>query len=111
MKIYKDKDLTEELDELIDLGIVDAGEIEEFEFWLLNDSPHELINLTYELKEIDRETKKVTDINSEEAKVLEAPKNLNPNESGKLLIEYAPLVSIEKGLRVKLQTKGKRLVD
>ena len=111
MKIYKDKDLQEELEEIIDLGIVDAGDVKTFEFWLLNDTPDELTKLTYELRKIDRETDKVTQEISEEAKVISAPEGLKPHASDSIIIEYAPKVSIATGLRVQLNTIGKRIVD
>ena len=111
MKIYKDKDLQEELEEIIDLGIVDAGDVKTFNFWLLNDTPYELVRFTYELKKIDRETDKVTQEISEEAKVIRAPEGFLPNTSNSIIIEYAPLVTMERGLKVSLQIRGKKLRD
>ena len=111
MKIFRDSELKDELEEIIDLGIVDAGDIKTFEFWLLNDTPDELTKLTYELRKIDRETNKVTKEISEEAKVLSAPEGLKSHDSGSIIIEYAPLVTIELGLKVSLKINGKKIVD
>ena len=113
MKLFKDKELTEELDmdEAIPLGIVDVGEIETFEFWIVNDSPHELVNLKYELKNINRVTKEVTEETSEESRVIEAPDKMLPYASDILIIEYAPSIDFELGLKVQLQTRGKSLRD
>lgn len=111
MKVYKDKNLQEELGEIIDLGIVDAGDVKTFEFWLLNDTPDELRRLTYELRKIDRETNKVTKEISEEARVISAPEVLFSNASDSIIIEYAPEVSIALGLKVSLQVIGKKIVD
>ncbi len=113
MKLFKDSELKKELDikKAIPLGIVDVGEVEAFEFWIVNDSPHEVINLKYELKNIDRETKEVTEVTSEESRVIEAPEKLLPYASDILIIEYAPSIDFELGLQVMLQMKGKSLRD
>ncbi len=113
MKLFKDSELKEELDinEAIPLGIVDVGEVEAFEFWVVNDSPHELVKLKYSLKNIDRETKEVTEETSEESRVIEAPEKLLPYASDILIIEYAPSIDFELGLKVQLQIKGKSLRD
>ena len=111
MKIFRDSELKDELEEIIDLGIVDAGDVKTFEFWLLNDTPDELTKLTYELRKIDRKIDEVTQEISEEAKVISAPEGLKSHASNSIIIEYAPLVTIERGLRVQLHFEGKRIVD
>ncbi len=115
MKLFKDKELTEEIDispnQPIPLGIVDSGEVEQFEFYVLNDSPHELIKLKYYLKKIDRKTGLVTEIVSEESTVIEAPETILPYASDIIIIEYAPLVTIELGLKVQLQIRAKEIRD
>ena len=110
--MFKDKNLTDEVENAeINLGIVDAGDVKTFNFWLLNDTPYELVRFTYELKKIDRETDKVTQEISEEAKVISAPEGLKSQASDSIIIEYAALVTIERGLRVQLHFDGKRIVD
>lgn len=112
MKIFRDSELTDEVENMeIKLGIVDVGDVKTFKFWLLNNSPDELTKLTYKLKKIDRETNEVTEKISEEARVISAPEGLLPNASDSMIIEYAPLISIERGLKVQFQARGKELRD
>ena len=112
MKIFRDKELTDEVENNeIKLGIIDVGDVKTFEFWLLNDTPDELTKLTYKLKKIDRKTNEVTQEISEEAKVISAPEGLKSQASDSIIIEYAALVTIERGLRVQLHFDGKRIVD
>ena len=113
MKLFKDKEMTEELDMnvAIPMGIVDAGEVEAFEYWLVNDEKWELIRLKYALKTIDRKTGLPTEETSTESKVLIAPDEMKVNIPYSLIIEYAPSVDIETGLRVQLQTRGSSLRD
>lgn len=95
MKIYKDVNLTQEISEdTLDLGTIMAGDTKIYEFYIYNDNPKgRLINLEYS-------------INSEEIQVVSSPKELNPKETGKLIINYSPVATIEEGLRAKIKIKG-----
>jgi len=95
MKIFKDNKLTLEV-ETLDLGIVSAGCIEKFEFFVKNDTSAELRDLKFAL-------------NHEEVKILEAPKDLNAGESKPLIVEWAPSVTLKQGLKACVLIKGDEL--
>jgi len=112
VRIYKDSEMRDEVEnKTMDLGIVDVGDTKEFEYWVLNDTKDELKFLKYVLRKIDRETGIVTDEISEEAYVVEAPEEMLPHDSSILIVSYTPEISIDEGLRVQLEIRGKRIVD
>lgn len=97
IKIFKDEALTNQvIDEVIDLGIVKAGETKRFTFWLLNDTKAEI-----------RELK--IDINHDEIKVLDVPKHIEPNSYSSFVIEWSPSITVEEGLRTPVRITAIRL--
>jgi len=94
MKIYKDKEMTEEIEnDTFELGIVPAGEIKRFTFWVYNDSPAHLKNLQFI-------------IGHDEVKILEAPIELIAQAIGELIIEWKPSITLKEGLKTPLRIKG-----
>lgn len=96
MKIYKDKNLTQEIKDKADFGIVPAGETKRFKFWVLNDSSAKLIGLVFVVEH-------------KELKIIEFPEELHSNSIGELLIEWSPSVTLKQGLRATLKVNGKEL--
>lgn len=95
MKIFSNKELTQEITGL-DLGIVEAGEIKEFTFYILNDS-------SAYLKELD------FNVEHQEVKIISAPKELPAQSNDKLIIKWSPSVTLKEGLKAQLRIKGKEL--
>lgn len=93
MKLYKDKDLKEELDSIEELGIGVAGETKRYTFYIHNDTKATVDNLRF-------------DIYHKEVKVIEAPKVLKPNETAPLTIEWKPSVTVKQGLKAELKIHG-----
>lgn len=97
MKIFKDKKLTQEIkDETFELGIVSAGEIKQFEFWVLNDSKAYLSKLDFI-------------VNHREVKIIEAPIELDPNIGAKLVLEWSPSITLKEGLSAPIRITGVEL--
>jgi len=94
IRIYIDKELTKEIqEETFDFGIVPAGEVKEFNFWVLNDSRANLRILNFI-------------IDHPEVEVVKAPTELKPKEIGKLILEWSPSVTLKQGLRATLKISG-----
>ena len=94
IRIYIDRDLTKEIqDKTFDLGIVPAGEVKKFEFWVLNDSRANLRILNFI-------------IDHPEVRVAKAPTELKPDEAGRLILEWSPSVTLKQGLRATLKISG-----
>ncbi len=97
MKIYKDKDLTEEIiGKEIDLGEVPAGETKRFNFWVLNDSKAYLRKLNFV-------------ISHSEVSIIEAPEELDKHGVGELILEWTPSVTLKEGLKAPLIIKGEEV--
>ena len=96
IKIFKDKQLKEDVTEELNLGIVEAGESKEFTFYAKNDYKADLINLNFSIEH-------------KEVKILEAPKTLQADEVGELKIKWTPSVTLEEGLKTKINIKGAAL--
>lgn len=92
MKIYKNKNLTEEVIEL-NLGIVEAGDSKIFTYYIKNDSDAELTNLNFS-------------VDHKEVKVIEFPNILSKQTSAELKIEWKPSITLKEGLHTKLLISG-----
>lgn len=93
MKIYKDPQLKEET-AVLDFGIVLAGEKKEYTFYILNDSFSAILqNLSFK-------------ISHPEIKIVESPKELGKQESGKITIEWVPTITLKAPLRTKMEIDG-----
>jgi len=95
MKIYKNKALTERVEKL-DLGTVLAGETKQYEFFLHNDSPANLVDLQFS-------------IDNKEASIVSFPSLLKSDEVGRLLIEWTPSVTVKSGLKTNLEIRGSEI--
>lgn len=98
MKLYKDKELTEEIkiDDLIDFGIVPAGESKQYTIWILNDSRAYLRKLEFIIEH-------------SEIEIIEAPTELSAQTIGELIIEWNPSITLKEGLKVSLRIKREEL--
>jgi hypothetical protein len=95
MKIYLDKNLEKEVQDL-EFGTVEAGEPQQFTFYLFNDSLGELVELEFSTSSL-------------EVKIISAPKEMKPRGIGEIVIEYSPNVILEQKLKAELIYKGKKL--
>lgn len=95
MKIFKDKELKEEIASL-DLGIVTAGGRKEYEFFVLNDSRAHLKNITFEVSHV-------------EVKVVAAPETLKEKEIGSLILAWSPSTTLKEGLKTVLRIQASEL--
>ena len=94
MKIYTDKQLTQEIvDNILDLGILFAGKTKQYKFWVFNDSKAFLQDLEFIA-------------NHREVKVIHAPITLDAHMSDELILEWTPSVTLKEGLKTILHVKG-----
>lgn len=92
MKIFKDKELTQEVLE-VDLGIVPAGETKEYIFYLLNDTAALLKDL-------------VTEIPNKEVTMIKSPVVMQPKESAELIFSWSPSITLKQGLKTVVSIAG-----
>jgi hypothetical protein len=92
MKIYKDSSLQHEV-QVLDLGIVEAGESRNFLFYVQNDLAAEVRELNFKVEH-------------KEVKVLDAPNILLSKEVGELKIQWNPSITLKEGLRAQLTISG-----
>ena len=97
MKIYADKELKKQVEEL-DFGIVLAGETKTFEFFLHNDTVAEVDEI-------------VPSVANAEVEILAYPKNLKAGESEKITFSWSPTLTVKKGLRALLDLKFFEIYD
>jgi len=95
MKIYKDKDLMEEIT-VLDLGIVNAGETEKFTFWIKNDSNAFLRQLEFSIEH-------------DEVEIISAPTQLSAQAVDELVVEWSPSITLKEGLKAQLRVRGEEL--
>jgi len=93
MKLFKDKDLKQELTNTLDLGTVLAGETKEYIYYVLNNTDSELTDLKFKIEK-------------EEVQVVEFPKELKKNEVGTLKIKWTPSITIKSGLQTIIKIDG-----
>lgn len=95
MKIYKNKDLTEQVERL-DLGTVLAGETKQYEFFVYNESPATVVDLQYSVE-------------NKEVAIVSFPVNLKPREVGSLILQWTPSVTVKSGLKTSLAIRGSEI--
>ena len=94
MKIYKNKDLTAEIkDNTLDFGIVPAGELKRFTYYVYNEKEAYLKNLKFEIKH-------------DEVRIAEYPTELKSKEIKRLIIEWKPSITLKSGLRAAFLVTG-----
>ena len=96
LKIYKDSSLKEEIVDTFDLGIVQAGDRKEYEYYVYNDSKAELKQLKFS-------------VTHKEVVVISYPDNLNAKQGAKLVIKWSPSLTLKEGLKTKLKVNGAEL--
>ena len=96
MKIFKDKTLTQELIEVLDFGILEAGNIKQYTFYILNDTLAHLKELEFIIEH-------------NELEIIKLPTELMPQTVGELIIEWKASVTLKEGLKAVLHVKGKEL--
>jgi len=96
MKIYKDPTMTEEVIDILDLGIVPAGESKEYTFHIYNDDTCTLVDLEFIVEH-------------KEVEVLNYPKMLNALALGELKIKWSPSITLKQGLKASLSISGNEL--
>ena len=97
MKIYKNSSLTEEIVSELDLGIVDAGKSQIYEYYIMNELSNDLVDLT------------VTTV-SNEVKILKYPTQLKARGSAPITLEWSPSMTIKKGLKTTLLFRASEIV-
>lgn len=91
MKIYKEKELKEEVTNL-DFGITLAGDTKEITFYLYNDSTADVVEI------------KPT-IDNAEVSVKDCPTNLGSKQSASIVFAWSPSVTLKQGLKTQLNLK------
>lgn len=92
MKIFKNKNLTEEVT-ILDLGILEAGNTKAFVFYVYNETMAEMKNLVFTVE-------------SSEVKIINAPKELTSKAIAELEINWHPSVTLKQGLKTRLNISG-----
>lgn len=92
MRIYKDKDLKEEAENL-DLGTLIAGESKNFIFYVYNE-------LNVDVEDLEFST------GNEEVYITSAPKKLDKQTASELHLTWTPSVTVKKALKTELRVKG-----
>jgi hypothetical protein len=88
MKLYKDENLTDPVEQVCWLAPTLAGESQEFTFYIQNELAVELIDCVFSF-------------DSSEITIKEYPKTLGPKEAKKLVISWNPSVDFKEGLKTK----------
>jgi hypothetical protein len=95
MKLYTDANLANQVTSL-DFGIVAAGETKEFVYYVSNDTKALLENIVFETIH-------------KEIKIVSSPAVLKSGEVGKLVLAWAPSITLKEGLRTVLKVKATEL--
>lgn len=97
MKLFADKEMTKEVEDL-DFGIVLAGTNKKVEFYLYNDSIADTVEL-------------VPVISNTEVDVITFPKSLKSKEVAKIEFSWTPSLTLKKGLKTTLDIKYYELYE
>lgn len=98
MKIYIDSELRQEIkNDTLDLGIVPAGEVKKFIYYVVNEKSNQVLE---KLKFI---------VKHHEVEVIEAPEKMLANSSHSLILQWSPSITLEEGLKVTLVITGIKL--
>jgi len=106
MKIYKNKELTQEVVDILDLDIVQAGDTKEKTYYILNDTSAKIVDLNFSLVLVD-----ATRITNDEVFIVEAPTKLVSKEVGELIVKWDASVELEQGIKIGLNITGRRLFE
>jgi len=97
MKIFKDQELKNEIIGELDLGVVDAGKFKIYDYFIVNETNNDLVDL------------KVSTI-SNELEVIKHPTQVNAHESSKITLKWTPSITIKKGLKASLLFKASEII-
>jgi len=92
MKLYKDKELTEE-EEVLDLGIVTAGDSKTYTYYLKNDTKQDLTDLKFSIPH-------------SEVEILRSPEKIEAWGVAEIVIKWSPSITLKKALLTELNIKG-----
>lgn len=104
MKLYKDKDLKEEItNNIFECGIVDIGTTKEYNIYISNTTEGLLQDILFRLEPIkEKYNKEESKIIKEECDILSYPKSMLINETGILKLSWSPSGEVKKGLHVQV---------
>lgn len=112
MKLFRDRDLKDQIFDCFSFGEVLAGETKEVTLWLLNDaSPKRtghLRDLHFKVHCLDPETDALID--EEKVEVVDAPKEMIPNAVAPITLSWTPSIVWEQYLKAKLTISGKKII-
>ena len=94
--ILLDKDGKEVSD--LRLGIVAAGTSKEFQYFIMNNSPAELVNIEMHLKH-------------KEIKVKKMPDTIPAEMRAEMIIEWSPSLTLKQGLKVDFNISGEEIYE
>jgi len=97
MKIYKDKGLTIEVDNELDLGIVDAGKSKTYKYYIVNETSNDLVDL-------------VVSTVSSELEIIQYPIQIKAHGSSEIILKWTPSITIKKGLKASLVFKASEII-
>ena len=97
MKVFKDPDFKEELNEL-NLGRVDAGFSKEFTFYLLNESGAKLENIKFL-------------INHPEISLVKVPSTMNESGKDTLILKWSPTITLKEALKTNFTIEQEELYE
>lgn len=92
MKIYKNKNLTDEVTEL-DLGILEAGQTQKYTYYVYNEDKSILKNLKFDIEHV-------------EVSIIKSPQILKYGDISELVVEWKANISVKKGVKAKLTISG-----
>ncbi len=95
MKLYKDADLTEKIQDEEFLGRVEAGTTKDFTYYLYNDTDGFLEDIVIGFLDLNNGNAK------NELKIVEKPETMNPKEKAKIILKWSPTLQVKKGLKIK----------
>lgn len=93
MKLLNSKG--EEIQKL-DLGIVEAGKMQDYIFYLYNPEKAEVIDIEVKIK-------------NSEISVLAVPTKMSPESKSELKIRWSPSLTVKKGLKEEVKISAKEL--
>ena len=82
--------------EILDLGMVEAGDTKDYQYILYNNKSIDVIEIKVE-------------ISHKEVEVLDFPKELKGKESKTIKLSWSPSVTIKRGLKTLIKISGKEL--
>jgi hypothetical protein len=89
MKIYLDKERTQEVGATIDLGIVPAGEEKQYIFYIYNNEGTVVVDLTFAVLNKD-------------VQIVKSPIMIPDNGTEELVISWKPSLELKQGLKTEL---------